>query len=436
MALFFILLLIIWVFYKIYSNPNEWDRYSILGITILSGIGMRTIFITDSLNFHAMEFILFLSPVIYGYTTGKRGVLLNLLLVFCVFGLINSFLNTQLDKFDSKIGDFKGFVLLFPSIILTAEFVVKNRSWTEFGITYVITMAIVSFLGLIEYFVPGISTQVGGFYKGDLDDVVALDSDAFRRAKFSFWGAPTVGHIILLGIPIWLSIRDSNNFRALGFVRYAIFPLLLIGVFIAGARADWLILVVFFMLYYFVFNNIFLYAKTFVKSIIEIFMLVVLAYNFVSQSAIDRFYTGIFALKGNIDEIVDSSSKIRKFRIEEAIETIKITPLGKGWGNNGWVHADILQLTAAVGWFGGVIFILFYFDLLIKGISVYLKLNLASREKNIFAALIMCHIAFGYQFAVNGIYFWPITGIPHFILLSFLRNYVIKFEESKSFEIR
>lgn len=427
--LILIFFLICWVFYRIYTHPNEWDLYSITGISILSGVGMRTVFITDALNFHAMEIILFIMPLFYRYQRIERGLLLNMLFIFCIFGFVNSFINTRLDLVDSKLGDFKGFMILFPCIVITSVFVSNKRSWSEFGVIYSIAMSFTSLLGIIEYYFPGIASVFTGFY--NIQDVDSgIEYAGFRRARFSFWGAPTVGHIMLLGIPIWLSIRNSSRYYELGVIRYLIFPLILWGVIICGARADWIILVLFFIVYYTFFNDTFKSVVTLLKGVAEMILIITFAVINISQEVIDRFLTGLFAIGGKIDETVDSSSKIRKERIDIALETITQNPLGVGWGNSGWVHSDILQLTCAIGWLGGGLFVVFYIYLLYRGIAILRSLPVGSYEKNVFIALVLCHLACGYQFSLNGIYFWTITGIPYFILLGFLYNYIKDYERT------
>ena len=37
------------------------------------------------------------------------------------------------------------------------------------------------------------------------------------------------------------------------------------------------------------------------------------------------------------------------YRAKVAINSIKNKPMGSGWGSQGWVHSDILQIGASLG---------------------------------------------------------------------------------------
>ena len=77
-----------------------------------------------------------------------------------------------------------------------------------------------------------------------------------------------------------------------------------------------------------------------------------------SQPVEGRYLSTFKALTGKIDTRYDSSSRARMLRAQIAIKSIITNPLGTGWGSQGWVHSDALQIAASIGIIPGLIFIL------------------------------------------------------------------------------
>ena len=91
-----------------------------------------------------------------------------------------------------------------------------------------------------------------------------------------------------------------------------------------------------------------------------------------SQPVEGRYVSTFKALTGNIDTRYDSSSGARLARAKIAMESIANYPLGTGWGSQGWVHSDVLQIGATAGIIPGIILLIGPIILLFRIYRVYL----------------------------------------------------------------
>ena len=96
-----------------------------------------------------------------------------------------------------------------------------------------------------------------------------------------------------------------------------------------------------------------------------------------SQPVEGRYLSTFKAMSGNIDSRYDSSSAARLKRANTAIDSIIKYPFGTGWWTQGWVHSDILQVSASIGIIPGILLLFSPLYLLLK---LFNKYSIASPE--------------------------------------------------------
>lgn len=425
--------------YKTYKYRANWEYHALLWVAILCALGYRAFPSSNSdFQIHPIDLVLFLS--LLKISTQRihlqPPIILKILILICFAGVILAIVYPGYHIYWA-LSEAKSFMLIYPSFLLAGCYVNRNRDMLKFNFYYCISMSIVALLAIIEFYIPSITGYFLGIYQ-DAKETELWELEGaqfFERARFTNWGAATAGHIIVLAIPLIWSLKNTIFF-ANSLVYYFVLASLVWAVYISGARADWIILVLFSVLYFLLYSRVSLNMNKFVTTILgAIAGFIILTYT-ISSIAINRFLTGLVALKGEADIAKDSSGYIRKMRLQEAWENVMSHPFGIGWGNSGWVHADIVQFTANMGWVPGILFISLYFSIMTKGFLVLSKMNSLSPNRRILAGLWIANISTGFQFATNGIYNLTQTGVPFFIMLGLLHYFTLKMQEKKKVEIK
>ena len=97
-------------------------------------------------------------------------------------------------------------------------------------------------------------------------------------------------------------------------------------------------------------------------------------------------------------------------------------PLGTGWGSQGWVHSDFLQISATIGIIPGIIFILAPFFLLLR---TYRRYSTAlSEEQTVFFTLCSLLIFIIISIGLNGNIYLVQCGAPLFLLMALAYAYI------------
>jgi len=140
-----------------------------------------------------------------------------------------------------------------------------------------------------------------------------------------------------------------------------------------------------------------------------------------SQPVEGRYISTFKALTGQIDTRYDSSGNVRLTRARIALASIASHPLGTGWASQGWVHSDILQISATVGIIPGVILLFAPFLLLLKTYQCYS--TALQKQKTVFFThsgfLIFIIISLG----LNGNIFLVQCGAPLFLFWALVHGY-------------
>ena len=191
----------------------------------------------------------------------------------------------------------------------------------------------------------------------------------------------------------------------------------LIAIYLSGNRISWLILTIYLIILLFQFKNSLIpYLKFYILLITTSFILYIY-----SQPVEGRYVSTFKALVGNIDLTYDSSGGARIMRAKNAISSIIDEPFGTGWGSQGWVHSDVLQLASSIGIIPGLIFLIIPILLLYNLYKNYLSVEI--EDKTIFFTCFGTLVYVIICFILNGNILKVQTGVPLFILWMISQNY-------------
>ena len=96
-------------------------------------------------------------------------------------------------------------------------------------------------------------------------------------------------------------------------------------------------------------------------------------------------------------------------------------PLGTGWGSQGWVHSDFLQISATIGIIPGVIFLFVPLFILLRCYRCYL--TAIPEQKTVFFVLCGFLIYIIISIGLNGNILLVQCGAPLFLLLALAYAY-------------
>lgn len=391
-----------------YSSLNA----GVVGLLISFIWGYRTLDIDDPFQIHPIEILVwftFLKSINF-----KSRLSFNfpfwckILLFFSFLGLLLSYFNNINIRVTFLY--FKNFILFFPLFLVIGKYLISEFSLISISKYFVFAITVISFFGIVEFYFPFLIPFFPGFFtlKSDTTNMVG-----FQRALFTFWGAPTVGHIIVVGLPFILILEKSITFFQNKIVFYFILLLNVVALFITGNRADWLTLLIIIIIYLFTYVRL-LSRQKFLVTFFLFFLLGLIILFYLDLSVLERFKSGILALKGRADIAKDSSGYVRNLRITNAFNNILKNPFGMGWGSNGWVHSDFTQLAVELGVIPGFLFLFGYVITYIKALKIKNDSKVGILQKKNISALLLSFTAVGLMFLINGHYMLAQCGVPLF----------------------
>tara|TARA_B100000131_G_scaffold47144_1_gene41813 strand:- start:380 stop:805 length:426 start_codon:yes stop_codon:yes gene_type:complete len=127
-------------------------------------------------------------------------------------------------------------------------------------------------------------------------------------------------------------------------------------------------------------------------------------------------------LAGNIDKKYDSSSQARMQRAFIAIKSISKNPIGTGWGSQGWVHSDVLQVSASLGIISGILFFCSPLFLALRSIQGYMNSSMNNKPGYFLCFLLYAYILTCFSF--NGNILKVQTGAPLFLIWAVCWGYI------------
>ena len=191
----------------------------------------------------------------------------------------------------------------------------------------------------------------------------------------------------------------------------------IIAIYLSGNRISWLILTVMLIVTIFQYRNSLLPTlKPYILTISVGFIFYVY-----SQPVEGRYISTFKALVGDIDNKYDSSGRARMDRAQIAINSIIKHPLGTGWGSQGWVHSDVLQIGASTGIIAGLIF--FFAPIILLAKVYYLYIKVPPNEKSFFFISSGLLIFVIISLSLNGNILLVQSGAPLMILWAIVEGY-------------
>jgi len=306
------------------------------------------------------------------------------------------------------------FVLLLVFFII--QHILVNKAYIiKLLKIYLLSATVISVLGIIEYLFPSFMSIIFGY---SIEFQFINKNILFNRSAFLFWGSHLAANLIPPVFPILLLVSAEKDPIAKNkyFLTFLII-INLIAIYLSGNRISWLILTIFLIATIFQYRGYLLpYMKTY--ALLVTLSFVVYIY---SQPVEGRYISTFKALVGKIDSRYDSSGSERLARAKHAIRSIALQPLGTGWGSQGWVHSDILQISATVGIIPGVILLLTPLVLLLRTYQNYTRAK--KEEKTIFFTLCTLLLFVIISLGLNGNIFLIQCGVPLFLFWALSYGY-------------
>ena len=181
----------------------------------------------------------------------------------------------------------------------------------------------------------------------------SINSVLFSRLAFLYWGSHLAANLVPPVFPILLLLKSENDKILINnFFLTFLIVVNLIAIYLSGNRISWLILTIFLIILLLQYKGSLIPN---IKSYIIIITTSFILYIY-SQPVEGRYISTYRALVGKIDMKYDSSGGARIMRAKNAISSIINEPFGTGWGSQGWVHSDVLQVASSTGIISGLIF--------------------------------------------------------------------------------
>ena len=393
------------------NNTIIWVTYGMV-------IGYRTFEPIQGLKIHPIEVLVYAGIIRIVLTDIYPIFNLPKIIVFLSYIFLAFFILDLFTRYNPIVLlEFKNAFILVSIFFIIKYIPISDNTFTSFTIAYLKSVTLIAFLGILEYNYPEVISSIFGFeYNYSLD---TKNSILFNRLAFLFWGSHLAANLIPPIFPMLMYLKwKEHAFLKSNIILTLIFLLNLFAVYLSGNRISWLILTIFLILTLFYFKNRLLpYLKSYSIIIISLFIIYIY-----SQPVEGRYISTYKALVGNIDKKYDSSSQVRMQRALTAIKSISKNPIGTGWGSQGWVHSDVLQLGASLGIISGILFICGPLFLTGKCIQYYIYYPLHYRPPIFLCILLLIYILTSFTF--NGNILKIQTGAPLFLIWAVCWGYL------------
>ena len=379
-------------------------------------LGYRTFEPYPGLKIHPIEIFIYLSifRALLFNSTKYTKIPTNISILSLLF-LIMYFVDIFTRKNPMVLLEFKNAILIYMVFYLIQFLNLNENLFIKYMKTYLISATLISLLGVFEYLFPSLMASIFGFnqtYNFNMESIF------FSRLAFLFWGSHLAANLIAPVFPIMILLKYvkdplfKNNYILIGLIFINLF-----AIYLSGNRISWLILTVMFLI------TLFQFRKTLIPNLKPFITLVTIGFiaYIYSQPVEGRYLSTFKALKGQIDTKYDSSGGQRLLRANIALNSIKTNPLGTGWGSQGWVHSDILQIGASVGIAAGLILLLSPIVLFLRIFSLYKQYNIKSSIILFIQSNLLIFVMISFLF--NGNILKVQSGVPLMILWALVEGY-------------
>ena len=305
-------------------------------------------------------------------------------------------------------------------LIIMIFFIVQHIHLNKAYITgllkiYLFSTTTISIIGILEFLFPSMVAAVFGF---QAQSQYVGNTVFFSRMAFLFWGSHLAANLIPPVFPILLLLKSEKDPIAKNNYYLTLLVIVnLIAIYLSGNRISWLVLTILLIATIFQYRSSLIpYMKTYTLLVTIVFV----AYIY-SQPVEGRYVSTFKALTGQIDTRYDSSGGVRLARAKTALKSMASNPFGTGWGSQGWVHSDILQVGASNGIIPGTILFFAPFFLLLKTYRIY---SMAPMEqKTIFFTFFGLLLFIIISLLFNGNFWLVQCGAPLFVLWALVYGY-------------
>ena len=391
-------------------------KKSLHWIILAFNLGYRTFEPFSGLKLHPIEIFLYSSFIRIIVSSPPKYLKMPLSILLLGIYFITIFIIDCLTRYNQwALLEFKNSILLIIIFYIVQYIQIEKLYITKLLKTYLFSATIISILGILEFLFPSTVATIFGFQP---QFEFISESTFFLRLAFLFWGSHLAANLIPPVFPILLLLKAEKDSSVNNNYFVSLLILInLIPIYLSGNRISWLILTILLA------ATIIQYSGSllpFMKSYVIIITIAFVAYIY-SQPVEGRYISIFKAISGQVDARYDSSSAKRLARAEVAIKSIIKTPLGTGWGSQGWVHSDILQIGSTVGIIPGVIFLFAPILLLIKTYRYYL--TAVPAQKTVFFTLGGLLIFMIISLGLNGNIFLVQSGVPLFLVWALSSSY-------------
>lgn len=330
-------------------------RQNLLTISILGFLtGWRGLHILPSFIIYPTELFIWLGLLIYlvdqriksSNTKQSKPVFWSFALAF--WGLSSGILSVLYGQplLDILI-PLKSFLVFIPMLILFRNWIQDKSQIISYARTLVYVGIVISVLGLLERYVPAISSMFSKYMPAPIETRYNFElGSAISLAAFSSWGTPVVSTLLVLfvGLAVFMPKPQVGWQKIIGFLAL---PVLILAIISTGYRSAWLGLVLVIVL-----SILFNREQVFSWLVLVIPGIVV----FFSSAYLDRLKTLFF-----ITNAKDPTIITRSLALQQGLVTIQTNWLfGTGWNSpttfNDWVNIGvrmgILGLFAFAIWYG------------------------------------------------------------------------------------
>ena len=320
--------------------------------------------------------------------------------------------------------EFKNSFLLILIFFITCHLHFSKSYFVRLLKYYLLAASLISIMGIIEYLFPSFMSSIFGSPSRFTN---ALDSIFFTRLAFLFWGTHLAANLIAPVFPISLLLKvEKDSIIKNNYILSFLVIINLIAIYLSGNRISWLILTILLIATIFQYRGSLL---PYMKSYAVLVTLTFVAYVY-SRPVEGRYISTFKALTGQIDTRYDSSGGARMARALIAIDSIVEKPLGAGWGSQGWVHSDMLQVAASVGIIPGIIIIITPLFLLLRLYRTYLTASI--NDQTAFFACFGLLLFVIISMVLNGNILKVQSGAPLFVLWAIADGYLSSYKQLES----
>jgi len=376
-------------------------------------LGYRTIHVTSYFGLHPLIVLLiilfFMFLLVLRSEKNIKIKLSPLLWIFSIFWVWGFFTGIARGiPWDYMVSDALNFFFLIPLFMIVQYLSRQPRFLKDSMLAFLIAGALISLLGVIDYYFPQVLRMIPGLVETNLENLPSFSG--FARAHFSFWGQTNAVLVLALALPIVWAVPHFYKSKRAVLVAGILLAVFGLAIYISGTRNAWLMLLIASVFWsYFAFNVTGLILNAALWFIASLF--------FTRQiwTLILSVYVPLIT-----GQVLDSSIQTRILRQQDAFQLALQNPFGVGWSGSGWVHGDFAQVAANLGILAGLIFFLWYLSTLYRIWQRYRQMPKDAISQTLLLSFVLC----GLLLATEGVEVLPQYVMPVWFIWALVEAYL------------